>query len=290
MARLDVALIKSGEEIGLKIGLAPIRVPAGGTFARPGMPQEVILRFDMGAPPLKVLPWLEEAAREIGPGGAAAAKAPAGQAGLPGDLAHNIAEVMLAGQAASLGIAPRDNFAVFYMVQQHVGSDPAARFKQIAEQSDLAAAYTTDKKHATRLDFSQYATPTGIHVARLRLMENQTCKFCVDAVRRGDSVFLAGSTDQGRYLASLLEEKPQGTFSGLLNGSLSLGAALSIVEDAAGKNAIPPELAKKLHDMLHGQFLTLSATGEPDEVVVGVSVQKELVKQLIETFYAPTKK
>jgi hypothetical protein len=95
---------------------------------------------------------------------------------------------------------------------------------------------------------------------------------------------MAGSTDQGRYLSSLLDLPPAGQFSGLINGSLNLAAALAIVQDAAA-NAVPSPQLKKLHEILKDRYLTLSATGEPDEVVFGLSLQESLVKDLVAFYY-----
>jgi hypothetical protein len=131
ITRLDLAVTKSGQDLALKVGVTPIRVPAGGTYAKPAMPQEVILRFDMGAPPLKVLPWAEVVLRQFQQPGVAGSgpRVPAAQQPPQGDLPHQIADILLGGQAMSVGIAPRDNFAVLYTVQQHVAADPATRFK-----------------------------------------------------------------------------------------------------------------------------------------------------------------
>lgn len=292
IARLDLALVTSGQDAGLRLGLSPARVPAGGTFPKPGMPQEVILRFDMGDAPSKVFPWLESvlpgspqpvAASARGRNGAAPPQKAA-------DLPHGIADILLSGEASSLGIAPQNDTAVFYMVQQHVRADPGPRFKQLAEQANLGAAYSADKAKASKMEFSQYTLASGPRVARLKLLEGEKVTFCVDAVRRGDTVFLAGSPDQGRYLAQLLDLKPEGQFSGLLSGAVGLGAVLSIVEDAVSKNGVPPQQLKALHKLFNGRFLTVSATGEPDELVLGLSVPRDLVRDLLETFYAKNRR
>jgi hypothetical protein len=271
--RLDVALVRNGNDLSLRIGVAPVRVPAGGTFARPGMPQEVIVRLDMGAPPLQVLPWVESVFGQYVP------------AVQQDDFVHHLADVLLAGQAVSVGLEPRGDSAIFYMVQQQVKADPIARLKQLAEQANLAADATPGKANANRMDISQYTTDSGLHVTRVKLMEGKTCKFCVDVVRQADTVYLTGSTDLGRYLPSLIPLKPDGQFSGLISGSINLAAALEIVSDAAG-NKLPPAQLKSLHEILKGRSLTLTATGGGDEAFVGVSLPRDLIKDLVATFYA----
>jgi hypothetical protein len=201
-----------------------------------------------------------------------------------GDSPHQITDILLSGQAVSLGIAPRDNFAVLFMVQQHVTADPGARFKQLSEQFNLRTAYAADKAKASHVDVSQYTAERGLRITRTCLFEGNTCKFCIDSFRRGDTAYLAGSTDQGRFLSSLIDLPPVGRFSGLASGSLNLAAALAIVEDAA-PNALPPSQLKKLHEILKGHNLTLTVTGEPDEVVLGLSLQESLVKDLIGFYY-----
>lgn len=272
--RFDAAIVRNRQELSLKIGVAPLRVPAGGTFARPGMPQEVIARLDLGAPPLQVLPWAESVYGKF----------------LPGvrndDFFHNLLDILLGGQAVSIGLEPRGDYAIFYVVQQHVKADPIARLKQLAEQSNLAASYATEKTKAKRMDFGQYYTSErGLHVSRVKFMEGDTSTLCVDVVRQGDTVFLTASSDLGRYMQSLIELKPQGQFSGLASGSISLGAALEIISDAAGQNGLPREKLKQLREIFKGQMLTLSATGGADEAVFGITVDGSVIKDLIAMFY-----
>lgn len=273
--RLDAALVRNGQELSLQVGVAPMRVPAGGTFVRPGMPQEVIARIDMGAPPLQVLPWVESVFGRYVPGVQ------------HDDFLHRLADILLGGQAVSVGLEPRGDIAILYMVQQQVKADPIARLKQLAEQSDLAANYAADKTKANRMEFGQYTSEHGLHVARVKFMQGGTATLCLDLVRQVDAVFLTASTDLGRYLESLIEQKPQGHFSGLINGSVNLAAALEIISDAGGKNRIPPAQLKRLHEIFKDRMLTLSATGGGDEAVFGITVDRSLVKDLVASFYSP---
>lgn len=273
--RLDVVLARHDQELSLQFGVAPMRVPAGQMFPRPGMPEEVIARIDMGAPPLQVLPWAETVF---------AGYVPRIQ---HDDFLHHLADILLDGRAVSVGIEPRGDFAILYMVQQQVKADPIARLKQLAEQSDLAASFATDKVKANRMDFGQYTTDRGLHVTRVKFMHGNTCTLCLDVVRQADMVFLTASTDLGRYVESLIEEKPQGQFSGLINGSVNLAAALEIISDAGGKNGIPPAQLKQLREILKGRMLTLSATGGGDEAIFGITVNRGLIKDLVAMFHPP---
>jgi hypothetical protein len=274
--RLELMLVRHDQELSLKIGVAPLRIPAGGTFPRPGMPDEAIARIDVGAPPLQVLPWAEAVFGRYVPGVQ------------HDDFVHNLADILLGGQAVSVGIEPRGGFAIVYMVQQQVKADPIARLKQLAEQSDLAANYATDKTKANRMDFGQYTSEHGLHVTRVKFMQGNTCTLCLDVVRQADTVYLTGSTDLSRYIESLVGQKQQGQFSGLINGSVSLGALLEIVSDAIPKNVNPPPQLKPLREILKGRTLTLSATGGRDEAVFGITVDRGLVKDLVAAFRSPS--
>jgi hypothetical protein len=278
LSRIDLAMVRSGDELSLKLGVAPIRIPAGGTFPRPGMPQEVIARLDFGAPPLQVAPALESVFGPFGPGRALNAGP------RDDDFMRNAARVLLDGEAVSIGLEPRENFAIVYIVQQHVQADPIARLRDLAERSDRAARYVPDRTAAALLEFTQYTNNAGLHVARVKVMEGKRCTFCLDAVRRADTVYLTGSTDQGQYLQPLIDAKQEGQISGLAAGSLNLAAALGIIDDAAGLGGMPPPQRQQLHRILKGRSLTLSATGELDEAVLGVSVPRDLVKDLIAAY------
>jgi hypothetical protein len=170
-----------------------------------------------------------------------------------------------------------------------VKADPVARLKQLSEQANLAADATPGNTNANRMDFSQYTTESGLHVTRVKMMEQGTCKFCVDVVRQADTVYLTGSTDLGRYLVSLVALRPDGQFSGLISGSINLAAALEIVSDAVG-NKLPPAQLKSLHEILKGRSLTLTATGGGDEAFVGVSLPRDLIRDLAARFYPASAK
>lgn len=285
LSRIDLALLRNGDEMSVKFGFAPIRIPAGGTFARPGMPQEVIARLDLGAPPLQVMPWLATVFGRTGPATSLVDAARGGN-----DFVRDFAGVLLAGDAVSIGLEPREKNAIFYVVQQHVPSDPVARLRQLVEQSGLAASRSADASHATFLDFTGYETAAGLRVARVKVMEGKACTFCIDLVRRADTVYLTGSADQGQYLESLIDAKQAGQFSGMASGSVSLGAALAFIEDAAGPAGLPPDQRDRLHRLLKGRSLTVSATGEMDEAIFGLSLPRDLLKDLVAAYYASASK
>jgi hypothetical protein len=281
--RLDLAVAGSDQSLSLKIGVAPVHFPPGGTFIRPQMPQGTILRLDMGAPPLKLLPWVRSALA-LFPGTGVLAKAPrSAQLQSTASSSQEVDEptqILLSGQAISAGVVPGDNFAVIYLVQQHVQSDPVARMKRFAESVNLMADRYGGKS-STRVEVSQYSIASRVKIARFKVLEGTVCKNCFDFLRRGDTVYVAFSSDQGHYLETLINLPAAGQFSGLISGSASLGAFSDLIEGVA-RAMLPASQVHKLHDAIRDEELTLTATGEADEVIYGLSLKRSLVKELIE--------
>ncbi|HEY2586448.1 MAG TPA: hypothetical protein VGI81_11850 [Tepidisphaeraceae bacterium] len=278
ITRLDLAMLRSGDELSLKFGIAPIRIPAAGTFTRPGMPEGVVARFDVAAPPMQVMPWLESVFGRFWPGLALSGGR------WDDEFRRDAVQILLGGDAVSMGLDPRENVGVFYIVQQHVQADPVARLRQAAERSNLVAAYPVDKTRAAFLEFTQYTTPAGLHVARVKVTEGPACTFCLDLVRRADTVYITGSTDPGQFVESLVGAKQEGHMVGLATGSLNLAAAMAILDDVTGLGGMPPPQRQQLNRILNGRSLTLSATGETDEAVFDAAVPRDLVKDLIAAY------
>jgi hypothetical protein len=286
--RVELALGRATNNLELKLAIAPAQVPAAGTFDKPGMPAEVITRVDISAPPRKILAFSDESLRRfvrtipIDPAGNR--PNPQQQRQLIAFL-NATADVLLDGDAASIGVATRADGATIYMVQQHPKPDLPGRLKAVVDQYKRTSEMMDSPGEQDSLNMETYAGPGGSQVTRIRM--NDALKhttFYVDALQQGDRVFLTGSDDAAHHLDDLMNAKEAGPMTSLVSGQVNLERALEAAFSASdsGFAKIPADRRKTLKEMVKGRSLSFTANGEKDSIAFSIGLPEELIKQSID--------
>lgn len=284
---VDLALEQAGTDLALKLAVAPMKVPAGGMSPKPGMPKEVVARFDLSASPMELMTSPEKTIGEIIKASDNATRFTPAQQKQMAQLFKVFSDTFLNADAISLGVAPQAEKTVVYFVEQHRQPvDLPAQLKAFADEFNKTAPVMDNaaKAEKTSVKISDYTDQDGLKVTRVTGFDNDRPQGYLDATEKDNTVFLAASADAGHHLGAIVNLPPQGQMNALMSGTLDLGATVMAVEQIPGcpLASMPAEQRKAIEDGARGQMLRLSGGGEGDGTFFRLTVPQAVIKQTVQ--------
>jgi hypothetical protein len=284
---VDLAVEQAGTDLTLKLAVAPLKTPAGGMSPKPGMPREVVARFDLSASPMQLMTSPEKAIGQIMKASDNATKFTPAQQKQMAQLFKAFSDTFLNADAISLGVAPHAEKTVVYFVEQHRQPvDLPAQLKAFADEFNRTAPVMDNaaKGEKTSVKISDYTDQDGLKVTRITGFDNDKPQMYFDATEKDNIVFLTASADAGHHLGAIVNLPPQGQMNALMSGTLDLGATVLAVEQIPGSPlaSMPAEQRKAIEDGARGQMLSLSGGGEGDGMVFRLTVPQAVIKQTIQ--------
>ena len=279
--RLNTAVSRVGQQFELQLAMSPSSVSSSGKFSRPGMPTGVLARLDMAYSPLKAMPWIDQLAD-----GAANAMAsdktrtstPAQQQALK-SFVHSTAELLLGAQAESVALTPQGKSVVVYIVQRFAKPvDIEARARAVANSFNRVGGANDPSK----IQVKKYSD-RGQTAVRLTEDENGNPTTYLDAVQKGNTVFLAASDDPGHHVLNLLDLPDGGAISDLAVGSVDLEAIARLATSQGAFASATPEQRKLIEDLVNGQSLDFTMTREGEGIAFNIAMKADLLKKVIRT-------
>jgi hypothetical protein len=294
VTRIGLSLGRSGAG-ALRVGLSaePFELPAppaaAASFRRPGFPEGTLFRADFAHPPAKALAVVARIAKLLEREAFFARATPAQQDQFR-ELAADVANLLLGGEAGSLGIDLVDGHPVVYWVTRHPaageagadqGRDLGRDVQAIADQAQ-ALAKPAGARGRAMLTQDSYSAGEGERVHRLVLADEAGApELFLDAVQREGLVLMAIGTTDARHLERLLSLETDGSTTGLASGWIDLAAL-----DAAGAlpdaddSGLGEAAMKELKAALKGQRLEWTVSGGNGAARIDVDLPASLLQTL----------
>ena len=285
LTHINLTLLEAGNDLQLKLAVAPITVPQPGNFARAAMPAEVFARIDLAAAPAQCVSSLyskiEEAINQF----------PAEKGEITPEKrqeAHKVFDVLknvfADGAAASLGVAPQGDGFVVYLVQQQATPGLEGRLQKLADELNAITQMSGDAAKGFHAAIEHYAADDGQPVIRLVARQPSEPTLYVDGLEKNGNVYLAAGMDEGHHVLDLAAGQMGGEMKGLLSGRVNLKkvfelAAKSPDSPIAHFSAEQKGKIEKLFE--HGSGLDFTASGDGDSIVFGVALPESLVKEVV---------
>lgn len=286
---VSVSLSRSDQTFDLQTTVQPAQLPAAaGTFHAAGMPADVAATLQIAAPFASVVPGVDQAFGE-----ALKAGSPDDKSQQPGgddpymSFAHATEDLLLGGQAISMGFEPKGtNGGVLFVVQQ--GAAPLdARVKDWGDSADAFAkaihANPNDKPDIVE----HFKTNDGLDATRIRVLDNGQTQVLVEAAEKDGKTYMVFMAEEGPYLDQLLAQPEEGPMDHVIDGKVKLDQVMDLGKQIGGAS-MPWVSDPTWADAAKGQVATISAGSENNSVVLDVNVPESLVKQAMHLLLPPS--
>ena len=272
VTRLGLSLARAAAG-GLRLGVSaePFDLPdapaADAAFPRPGFPEGTVFRADFVCAPARALAAVAPIARLLEREAFFADATPEQQDQFR-RLAADVADLLLAGNAGSLGVELIDGKPVVYWITRHPAGgdgrfpDLGADMRAIAVRAEaLSKSPGADAK--PKISLQDYSVGEGERAHRLVLLDEAGApELYLDTLQREGLRFVAIAAEDTKPLERVLALKPEGNATALASGwiDLSMLAKADMLPDAddagLGETAM-----KELKAGLAGQRLDWTLSG-----------------------------
>ncbi|HWE94409.1 MAG TPA: hypothetical protein VG269_10630 [Tepidisphaeraceae bacterium] len=275
--RVELGL--DGADGGLRIALAaaPLKLPAPPPGDRPGLPANAIARVDAPVPLTSILSneVLKKLTARDAPEGLTVKQEQKFQ-----DLNAAVWSLFLGGEGQTAGMEVSRDAPVAYMVKRYDKPiDFALELRRLVAQ---AKAFGDATHHPVEMELQSYKI--GEEQA-LRVVISDSEKkpaLFLDVLQRGNTVFIAGSKNEFRYVDRLLAAKADGPQKALASASVDLGRLFDAATKTPGSPLVgmPADRQKQLEDVFRGQTLAVSLTSEGDTATIDLTLPPALTKNI----------
>ena len=256
-----------------------------GHFGRPGLPADAIARLDLGFPALEQIPELNDflvkiVGNEMHQDGQ---RLTAAQEKQLAKFLQNMSELLVGGQALTIGVAPADAKTVVYIVQQYDKPiDLPARMRSIAQQFTRVSMFM-DKNVRSTADVQTYSDG-GVRASRLRFMDNGMPHAYFDGVQNGSTVYLTACLgSDAHYAPDLANASERGALKNPFSAELDLGGALKLLEQLPDNPiaSLSNESQKQLHEAIDGKQIRITGVTKGTESFFSLRLPSQLVQEIV---------
>lgn len=253
-------------------------------LTRPGMPPGTMFRADLAHPPAKALARVTDAINTLLEKDGDFARLPAPRQQQVRALATRAANLLLDGEAASLGVEAVEGHAVVYwIVQRTGGANDAGRLEkqmnELVQQADETAKAANQPS-----PLAPVATydAGGSKVHRLVVAENGKPGLYIDAVQREGAVLMALSPADGKFVERLLTLEPEGETSARVSGWVNPSAlAASGMVPGAQDAGLDAKAVDNLMAGLQNPRLAWTASFENGALRFDMDLPQPLLQNLV---------
>jgi hypothetical protein len=284
--RVDLSFAQRANDLELSLCVSPMNVPPAGDLPKPGMPAGAVGRYDLAAPPAKIIPPTGETVTEYVRTMASAAGQQAAEADrrrLESWFTEAI-KLALGGQGLSVGLEPQPNGFVVYMVQQQPPEDLEARVKASADEFNAIGEKLDKPGNRSTIAIDHYTLPAGTAVTRLTMLDKAKSQGYIDLIVRDHQAFIAFAEDPAHHIEGLVNAPAAGRMSGLFVGEADLPKLIAAMKASPDSPLalLPADRVAALEQAVKGRTFTLRADASGDGLVIRMGLPIDLIKQLVQ--------